>query len=101
MSKKKEEKKEEKTLSKEDRLELQNMRLRVAAMDGKLEAFRQRQNFLMLELSVINEKLPESEKEKTELSQKLSDALRDVLIKLDLPENSQIDLETGEILSQR
>lgn len=79
------------------RLVLQNLALKISAMNGRLESYRHRKNFLMLEMQVLEGKIPEAEKEKAKLTKDLNVALSEVLEQMGLPPDTKVSLETGEV----
>ncbi len=89
---------DEKTLDELQTLKLQNMRLRVAALDGKAEAITQRGQALSIEMQVLPSKLEEVKKERESKAQEFTAAYTAAKEELEVPEGMEIDLETGKLV---
>lgn len=86
----------ETNLEETELLKLQNLRLRVSAADSRIEAIRQRQNALMIELNVLPDKLKESEAQRKELADAFTTAYASAKESAEIPEGMELNLETGE-----
>jgi len=79
-------------------MKLQNVRLRVSVVDGKLEALTQRRQALAVELQILPERLEEAKKNREKLAAEFTSAYEAAKKELNVPEGKEINLETGEIV---
>ena len=86
------------TLEELELLKLQNMRLHVSSLDGRLEATKQRHQALSVEMQILPEKLQQIQKEREAKAQEFNNAYAAAKEKLEVPEGKEIDLETGSIV---
>lgn len=88
-------------LSETELLKLQNLRLKVNALDNRLEAMKQRQNAIMIELQVIPGKLKEAEQEREQLADAFNSAYTTAKETAEVPEGMELNLETGEAVDPK
>jgi len=82
-----------------ERLKIYATRLKVQVLQGAIDAFRQRQNALAIEMDVLPKKMAEAESQQSELLKEFEAAYAGLKEKLGLEEGQEVNLETGEIVS--
>lgn len=88
---------EEKVVEELQLLKLQNLRLRVSAIDGKIEAIQQRSQALAIEMQVLPGKLEEAKAAREKQATEFQSAYTAAKEELEIPEGMDINLETGKI----
>lgn len=80
------------------RLQVYNTQLKVRMLHAQAEALTQRHSSLMLELDMLPKKLKELENQRNELVDEFNKGYKALKEEMDVPEGSEVNLETGEII---
>ncbi len=83
------------------RLQVFNTQLKVRMLHAQGEALSQRHSSLLLELEMIPKKLKELEDQRNELVDEFNEGYKALKEEMDVPEGSEINLETGEVVPSK
>ena len=82
-----------------ERNELFVQQLKIVALNSRLEAINQRQQAILAESSLIEVKKPEVERERDALLAEYKPRYEKLKTKMEVPEGSDLNLETGEVVA--
>jgi DNA repair exonuclease SbcCD ATPase subunit len=77
------------------------LQLKIVALNNRVEAMTQRKNALAQELNMLAVKAPEAEQERDKLLATYRPRYEELKSKLEVPEGSELNLETGEVVASQ
>lgn len=75
------------------------LQLKIVALNSRVEAMTQRRNAIANELNMLTLKQPEAEQERNKLLAEYKPRYEELKTKMEVPEGSEVNLETGEVVA--
>jgi len=90
--------KKKEVTSEADRLKVYATQLKVSALTAQLEALKQRQNAIMVEINALPERTKQVEEQRTALLEQFKVDYVALKEAVGVPEGKELNLETGEFV---
>jgi len=85
----------------EQRTTVHNLQLKILLINTQLELIQQRRNAITLEMDVLPVKTNDLQKRRKELVVEFKDKYEKLKSIMNVPDNSELDLETGKIVPKQ